>query len=346
MRRFTASTFLLAALATSACDIPTGLPKWDTTFVVQAEGTSVSIAQFLPSSITLTNNNSAFALSLGSSTFGQTLGALCPPCAAFNGQTVPKPAFTGTFGTSISLPADVASASLASGTVQLSIQNNFSFDPIRPSATARGSLTATVRSGTTTLGTVTLNGTTNALPPGSTTQLTVPLNPGTVSGPLDVTVTLDSPAGDPVVVNTNALFNITATPTNILLSSAQVRVQNRQINAAQVTLNVGNIDQFIVDHVKSGALVLTINNPFNVTGAMTMTIVTGSTTITKTVNIAAGQTTVEVPFTQSELQSILGQSNVTLRLSGPVSSNGNVTVTPTQSLSFTALLRLIIGPEA
>ncbi|HUP90447.1 MAG TPA: hypothetical protein VM100_13905 [Longimicrobiales bacterium] len=338
---------LLAALSATACDIPTGPPKWDSTFVVQSEGTTLSVSQLLPSSVTLANNGTSFALSLSPSTFSQSLGTLCgAPCTAVNGATAPKPSFTGAFNTTIALPADVVSAALTGGSLNLAVTNNFSFDPIRPSATARGSIAITVTSGTVTVGNSTISGTTQALPPGTTTQLQVPLTAGTIAGPLAVTLTVTSPAGDPTQINTASTLSVTATANNLQVSSASVRVQNRQVTATQVNFNVGDIDEFIVDHLKEGALILTINNPFGVTGNLPLTINANGTVVTKSVAIAAGTSTVEVSFTQSELRSILGKSNVTLRIGpGAVNSAANVTVTPNQVLSVSTKLRIVVGPE-
>lgn len=334
----------IVALFVIACDVPTQLPKWDTTFVVQAEGTTLSVGQILPPSVTLTNNNTAFTLSLTPTNFSTSLGSLCQICAPLNGQTAPKPAFTGSFSSTIALPADVTSAALASGTINISIRNGFSFDPLRPSATARGSLAITIRSNNATVGTTTVSGTTTAFPAGTTLNLTVPLIPQTVAGSLDVTVTVDSPTGDPASINTAAQLTATATPTGLIVTSAQVKVTNQRVNAAQQQLNLASIDQFVTDHVKSGALLLTINNPFNVTGTLTLTLTGGTRTITKQIAVGAGQTNVEVTFDQSELQAILGR-NVTMAISGLVSSAGNITVTPGQTLSVTSKLKLVLGPE-
>lgn len=347
MTRLLTRSVLLAAVSAAACDIPTGPPKWDSTFVVQSEGTTLSVGQLLPPSVQLNSTNTAFTLSLSPATFSQTLGSLCgAPCTPLNGLTAAKPAFNGTFSTSIALPADVATAALTGGTLNLAITNNFSFDPLRPSAAARGSLAITVKSGTVTVGSATFSGTTQALPPGTTTQLQVPLTAGTIAGPLDVSLIVDSPAGDPAQINNAATLSVTATPNNLQVASASVRVQNRQVTATQVNFNVSGIDDFIVNHLKEGALILAITNPFGVTGTLPLTINANGTIVTKSVTLAAGTSTVEVVFTQSELKSILGKSNVTLRIGpGAVNSATNVTVTPSQVLSVSTKLRIVVGPE-
>lgn len=336
MSRLFSRALLFASLCNAACDIPTAPPKWDTTFVVQGEGTTLSVAQLLPASVTLANN--AFTLALSPSTFGENLGALCAACSALNGTTAPKPAFTGNMSTTIGLPADVVSAVLTTGTVNLNIANGLSFDPVRPSASATGSIVITITSGSSTLGATTI---TTPIPAGAT-QASVPVA-GTISGPLNVAVVVNSPAGDATQINIASRLAVTATPMNLRVSSASVRVQNRNVNAAQVSLDVGNIDDFVIDNLKEGAFILTVNNPFNVTGNLTLTVLAVPTVITKQLALAAGTSTAEVVFSRNELRQILGKSGVTMRIAGPVTSANNVTVTPTQVLSVSSKLKLVVS---
>lgn len=351
---------VLATVLLSACDIPTELPKWDTTWVVKSESTIVSIDQLLPGPSLVTTGcvagtscTPAFSLRLNPATFSQSLGSLCAACAALNGQTAPKPAFTGSFSTTLSLPSDVAGAALLSGVLLLRVLNGFSFDPLNPSATTSGTISVTVTSGGITVGTGGVIGSTTfpraALPPrGGILDFSIPLNASTISGPLTVTVTVNSPVGDPAQINTSDALSVTATPSNLLVSSAQVRVQNRNITAVSVQLDVNDIDSVITDHIKSGSLLLTINNPFAVSGTLTLTITGGTQPISKPVAVAAGQTTVEVPFTASELRSFVGLGaghNITLSITGPVTAAAPVTVTPTQVLSVSSQLKLVIGPR-
>ena len=343
MTRLLTRGVLLATLCFAACDIPTGLPKWDTTWVVQSEGTTLSVGQLLPSSVQL--NNNAFTLTLSPSNFNTTLGARCGSCAALNGLTGPKPAFTGSFNTSIALPSDVVGAALTSGSVNLVLTNNFNFDPIAPAgAVTAGSITITIKSGTTTLGTAVISGSNTTFAPGTTRPVGISLS-GAISGPIDVTVTVDSPAGSAPATpyNTSATLAATATPTGLSVSSATVRVQSRNVTATQTTIDLSGVDTSISDHVASGSLLLAINNPFNVTGNLTLTISgTSGGNIQKQIALASGQSNLEVAFTGAELRSMLGRK-VTLSINGPVSAASNVTVTPSQTLSVTSKIRLVIS---
>ncbi|MGQ0815978.1 MAG: hypothetical protein ACT4O1_16225 [Gemmatimonadota bacterium] len=339
-----ASAWALLFALTSACDVPTELPKWDTTFVVKSESTTFSVGQILPASVSLANNNSAFSLSLSPSSFSQTLGSLCAACGPLNNQTAPKPAFTQSFSTTVALPTDVRSAALTSGSINISIHNGFSFDPLRPSATARGKLTITITSAGNTIGSSVVDGATTAFPPGSTLPVTVPLTAGSISNSLLITVNVESPAGDPAQINSSQQLTATATPTAVTVSSAQINVTNRQVTAAQSELDLSGIDDFVIDHVKAGALLFAINNPFSVSGTLMLTLTGGDRTITKFVAVAPGQTNVEVPFDASELQAILGHT-ITMTLAGPVNAPAGVTVTPAQVLTVATRLKLILGPE-
>ncbi|MGQ0563388.1 MAG: hypothetical protein ACT443_16145 [Gemmatimonadota bacterium] len=327
-----------------ACDLPTELPKWDTTFVVEGEATTLSVGQILPSSMMPADDNSAFALSLTPTTFSERLAALCAPCVSLNNTTAPKPPFSGTFGASIPLPADVRSAVLTAGAVNITLQNGFSFDPLRPGAATRGDMTIAIRSGGTLVGSTAVSGTTTAFPSGAALQLTVPLTAGTISNALDVSVLVNSPPGDPVQITVNQRLFVTATPTGLRIASARVVVTNRQVTATPVQFDFSEVDEFIIDHVKSGSLLLAIDNPFDVTGNLTLTLTGGDREITKTVAVSGGQTDVEVVFAASELQAILGHI-VVMSLAGPVSAPGEVNVAPAQVVRVASRLKLIIGPE-
>src|SRR5205085_11208465 len=124
-----------------------------------------------------------------------------------------------------------------------------------------------------------VNGTTTSFAPGATLSVPIALTAGSITDALDVTVTIDSPAGDAVLMTTSSEVTATATPSNLVASSAQVRVQNRQITATQVQLDVGNIDSAVPDHLKGGSLIFSISNPFAVPGTLALTIAAGKQTV-------------------------------------------------------------------
>ena len=55
---------------------------------------------------------------------------------AFNGTTVPKPAFTTTLQSEVPFPVDLDSLVLTGGTIPVRVANHLGFDPIRPAAAA------------------------------------------------------------------------------------------------------------------------------------------------------------------------------------------------------------------
>ena len=344
-RRLLRSAIALAAVLTlGACEFPTEAPQFQPRFVVPSETTTLPVTQLLPSSITVVNGT--FQLALTPATINRTLAQLCS-CVVPAGTPVPYPGFTATVATEIALPAEVASAALASGSIALSVQNTFGFDPLNPpGATTAGNMVATIRSGTTTLGTTTITG---PFASGTTKNATVALTPATISGPITISIAITSPAGgllpsNFVTANANGALNVTATPQAIAISSANVAVSNKQISVEAVTLDLSDIDEDIASHAVSGAIILKMSNPFSVGGTLQLRIQGNGVNITKNVTVAAGSTTQRVEFTGPEIRSILGK-DVTLSITGPVTGTGagaTVSVTPTQILSIETSLDLVV----
>jgi hypothetical protein len=125
-----------------------------------------------------------------------------------------------------------------------------------------------------------------------------------------------------------------------------VRVANRAVDAAEVELDLADIDETVSDNAKAGALILTLTNPFAVSGDLSLVITTPGTTVTKSVALTQGTTTTRVEFNEQEIRSILGAS-VRLRATGSVCSAGACTtdVTPSQSVAIASRLELTIGPK-
>jgi hypothetical protein len=298
--------------------------------------------------VTVNAAGDAFVLSLGATTFSQTLGQMCGAvCTVVNGQTVPKPAFTTSFGSTISLPANVAAATLSGGQISVVLTQNLGFDPLRPSSTARGYVVVTATSGSVTLAKDSIPGETTPFASGST--LTRTLSPvGAVSGPITVDVKVFSPAGDPVTVDVSRSVSVTATPVQLRVSQASVSVTNLSVTGQQATLDLGSVDQAVSDHTKAGALLLDIANPFGVGGTMNVVINAPGAAITKQLTLSASATsTARVELTGSEIQSILGKNPVTVTVRGTVSSpSGTATVRPGQTVSIGTRLELTIGPKA
>lgn len=352
-------SFVLLA-AVSACEIPTKLPIWDQTWVIPGDSTRFSVSQLLPSTGEITVSTSGgqpvFALSIPApAAISRSLGQVCSACAAANGTTVPKPAFTISDSTPVTLPTDLVTATIVNGGFTYTITNNFSFDPIRPSAAGApyGYFVIRVMNGATLVALDSVNGSDVAIGKnGATVQRQLPLNVGgsslsiTSSKPVEIYLTLNSPQGDAVTINTSQSFSVAIQPAPIALSQAQVQLSNQTINAAQTTVDLTSVsDQAIVNRVQAGALHLAIDSPFGVQGTLTATFnVPGGAQIVKSIPLSTAATqSVDVALTAAELKSLLGHA-ANLTVSGSVSSpSGSVTLTPTQVLRVTSTFQITLS---
>lgn len=344
-RRLCAPLTAIALVTLAACEVPTSPPRWDTLWIAPGQGTTISAASLLPSQVSTTASGDAFVVDLAPVTTQKSLGEACPACALANGLTLPKPAFTIGMSESIVFPEDLLSVKLANAEIAVSLTHDFGFDPLRPSETARGSIVIEIRSGTTTLTKYTIEGA--SWPAGEALTRVIPVGSADVVGSVQVAITLESPAGDPVVVNTNQSVSATVTPTRVVLSEATVRVESRQIDTEPVDLDVEDIDDAVIDHQKGGALLLDISNPFGVTGQLELMIESPTITIRRPLTLRTGESTERVELSESELGSILGESPVRLSIAGAVSATGpgGISVSPNQSVVVDSRLELTIGPK-
>jgi hypothetical protein len=344
----------------SACEVPTKLPTWDQTWLIPGDSTRVAVSELLPKSGELTVSTSGgqpvFALSVAApAAISRSLGQVCAACAAVNGTTVPKPAFTITDSTGVSLPTDLVAATVVNGGFTYTITNNFSFDPIRPNAAGApyGYFVIRVKNGNTLVALDSVDGAALGIGKnGATFQRSLPLAVGagslaiTSASPLEIYVTLDSPQGDPTTINTNQSFSVAIQPAPIALSQAQVNVTNQSINAAQTSVDLSSVsDQALINRVQGGAVHLVIASPFGVQGTLTATFsAPGAQPIVKTIPLTtAAQQSPDITLTAAELRSLLGQT-ASLSVSGSVSSpSGSVTLTPTQVLRVTSTFEIILS---
>jgi hypothetical protein len=339
--------YLPVLLTLAACNIATdGAPIWDMTWNVPGKSTTIAVSSFLPNGVTSVSNNTLFQASVAApAPITRTLGQDCPDCVPANGQNTAKPAFTATFGSNpATLPSAVTSATLVTDTIVVAINNGYGFDPIRPPGGSVGSIQLTATSGTVTLGTVTFSGATQAMPSGTVTTLKVPISGVVSSAGIRVTAVITSPAGSasqPVLINTNQQTTVSpsvkgALSNTVLLNSAIGSVSSQNVTSTS-NLDLSSIDKSVQKRASGGKLFLTVTNPYPVAGTIVLTLSDPSknVSITKTgislpAGSAPGTATALAPitFTQSEIQSMLG-SNLTLTVTGPVSSTGAITVTPT-----------------
>jgi hypothetical protein len=344
MPNFRARLSLAAVAVLVACDVPTAAPIYDTLWNLPGKSTSISVNSLLPSGVQIAQGNSAFqvAVTPTTSTIARQLGQDCSACVVSHGQTTSKPAFIGGGTSSIAFPATVGSATLVRDTMNVSIANAFNFDPIRPSATVRGYLLITVKNGSTIVGRDSIDGSSTALPAGSTTARKIPLA-GTIVGAsgLQIVTTLNSPVGDPVAIDMTRLLTVTGGVGTFFVSSAQVSVANQSVTTTPTELDLSGIDSSITDRANGGSLVLTIVNPLNVTGNLAINFGGASTPLTKSVPLAAGTSTPSVTFTKSELNALFGRK-LMIGYSGTLSGS-NVTVAPGLVVSVSSRLQVAIA---
>jgi len=344
MRRLRASLGLVALAVVSACDIPTRAPIYDTEWSVPGKSAQISVNALLPTGVSSMADNSAFrvAVSPSSSAITRQLGQDCSACAAANGFVVPKPSFVGGGATSLTLPTSISSVTLVRDTVTLTISNGYNFDPIRPSATALGYLTIVVTNGSTVVGRDSIDGATSSLAAGATVTRKIPLN-GTINAAsgLQFATTLSSPLGDPVAIDMSRTVSVSANLSALFVSQAQVSIANQQVSSSSTDLDLTGVSESVTKRASGGSLQLSIDNPFTVSGNLTLEFTGGDGVVTKSVPLAAGSTTPVVSFTKEELNQLLGHE-ITISYSGSVNGS-SVMVRPGQTVTVSSRLQVAIN---
>lgn len=331
---------LVAGLA--GCGVPTDLADWDMTWSVPTSGTTISVNSLLPSGVSASGN--VFAVSVPATTITRRLSDDCSACAAANGLTVPKPAFTGSGTSTATLPSAITTATLGANTLNVTLRHGYSFDPLRPSAAARGWLRLVVTSNGVVIGRDSINGATTAFPSNTTLTRTLTLAGDVARSGVVVTSTLDSPAGDAALMQSDATLSATATFSTLTVSRATVALTSQSITSDPTSLDLRDIDSGIRDRAQGGKLTLTINNPFAATGALSLNFTGGSQPITKAIQLGTGTSTQEITLSKAELRALFGY-NVTLRATGQVNGS-SVTVTPGQTASVASRLQFTFTREA
>ena len=338
-----AHVILAGALLLGACEIPTEAPIVEQRWIIPVDETTISVNELLPNDVIV--NGSNFEVSVDPISTAEDLGTLCAMCAALNLTTAPKPAFTHSFTTDQTLPADVQAAVIASGNIDISVTHNLGFDPIQPPGGSTGTLTITARNGTggATIGQVTVDGASEAFAPGSTVVKSMALSASAIGGTVELEISVNSPAGgagvaDWVPINTSNTVTASATVNNLLVSSASVNVESQSVDFDPVDLDVEGIGAEVTDRIIQGTIILDVVNPFGVSISGNVNI--GPTS--KSFSISAGATSeVSISYTGDELKSFLGQAGVTFSGSG-TASGGLITVTPAQVMTIEATLALTI----
>lgn len=335
--------FAAGALSLSACDVPTALPRWDTTWAVPVDAMELGVASLLPSGVTLTPDGKAFELKVDGLRLVEPLGAICADCWALEGQTAPKPPFLSVLRADVTFPADVASASIVGGDARLELFQNFGFDPIRPSASSRGSIRVVMTSAGDTLAVGSIDGGAEAFPSGTHKVLSIPFRKGELRDSVKLSVIIDSPAGDLIRIDNASRFELSLAPSPIRISEARVRVDALAVTMKETTFEVVGGDA-LVNRIRNGTLTLDIDNPFQVGGSFSFALSAPGVSAVRKVVLQPGHATSRLEFTGQELQSILQGEKAALSATGTVSATGGtVAIRPDQVMKAKSQFELTIA---
>lgn len=356
--RTTARLAVLAGCAVFAlgCEVPTGLPTWNTVWQVPADSAEVTVASLLPSSVSIVDVSAgmkAFSFSLPAATTSTTLGETCYACASQPGQRIAKPEFTLADSATVNMPTDVITADIIGGAIDYTLTNGFDFDPLNPGP-SRGWMRILVTSGNEVIARDSVNGSSLALPAGGETNRSISLNaspssPIKLNGPVTVVATLFSPAGDSVTINTSELFSVSASAHDIRISQVAVNVPTTTFTPQHGTVDLSGLDEASAGKISGGALILTVINPFAVGGSLSLDIkAPDGAHVTKgfTLNVGgagSAASVIRLGLSTAEINSLVGQKDVAITISGSVSSpDGAVTVTPAERMAISTLVEATI----
>ena len=341
MMRRSMAMLALTGAAVAACDVLTEPPLLEQTWVVPGETVELSVAELLPSGISLTADTSAFIAEVPGASVVLSLDEMCgPECDPIFGSSiaVPKPAFGDTITTTTALPADLVSAVLAGGSFDVTLGHNFDFDPLRPSSDTtadRGHIRIRVLSSGNTVAETMIDGETQAFPADSTIFRSLEIEPVEVSDTLNVEVQIYSPAGDDTVLEASDTLGVSLAPATLEIAEASVALGAITMDPTSTEMDFGiDPEGAVVDQIQSGALRFRVQNPFSVTGELDIAFQLPTGTITRTLDVFADSSyTARLEFTGDELREILSAEAVELVSSGTVTAvDGTLTVTPRQEL--------------
>jgi hypothetical protein len=324
-------------------------PRFEETWNLPGPDTRMSVADLLPSGVTIKPDSSAFTLTIDSTTFQAQLGPNCAACGPLNGTNAIKPAFSMQPGNSTALPADIVSAAIIAGQIQIKLTNNLTFDPLYVStgggSPPQGHLVIVVRSGSVVLGrdsirgAAAVSGVNMPFNPGSTLTRNIALSTGTVTTNLTVDVSMSSPAGDHLVpIDISKTFNASATVPNLEVASVSMNVTNQTFDTeAADEIEMPATGDFIVGL----GMDMTITNPFpGLNGGLGMEFSWGpgpsDKVSTDPITLPNGTAVRQVRLDSAKTQQLLNASeNVSIKLTGSVNSVAPITVTPKQEVSIT-----------
>lgn len=347
LRALPAFAAAVALLATAGCDLPTVAPIVEQRWIVPGETSRIAVATLLPAGVSILSDSSGFTVNADMATVARPLSADCALCVIGNGFTGLKPAMVVNASMTTQLASDISSATLTSGSIALSITNNYTFDPLRPNGSVGpfGTAVITVSSGINVLGTLTLDGSAHAIAAnGGKLDVSIPLVGGISGGtPVSVSMSVNSPQGAAVAMDASRTITANATPTNLKVANALISVAGRTLTSTS-DVDFSDVGDGIADRTQKGALLLNIDNPFAVTSTLSVRLQSeGGELIVKSVPLGTGRTSHSIEFSREELKKLFGH-NVHVTISGLASASaGPVSVTPKQAVVVTMRFDLTLS---
>ena len=275
----------------------------------------------------------SIAVSVEPMCFQWTLQKLCPECSV--GQ--PIPALDTVREQTWRLPPEVASVRISSGTVELSLEHDLGFTPIRSGELQVVALS--IGSGAVAEEELLRLPLDRDLVSGTPVSFSVDFDqhPITVSGGLTLRFEIDAAGGSAqdVVADLAATIEARATVQSLMIDSAVLRVADLELGGEPQEFDLGDADDVdeLIERFQQGTATMTISNGFPV--AISGTITLGETERAIAVE-AGGSTKVSISYSQAELQALL-DGTVTYSWSGAVTSDGEQT--------FDASMKLTIGVQ-
>lgn len=315
----------LLALPLLGCEIPSGLPEWESTWEVPGDSLRLAVAGLLPPGV-VQEGDSTFVVTPPPFVVRAALSDLCSPCAGLGGIVLPKPAIQGTLVDRGDLPADVLGVTLQSGAVDFRVTNGLGFDPLRPGGTSPGSIRLILRSHPDgrVLADTLLSGAHHALPPGGSLRAGVTLNAGWVGSGVVGEVRFDSPAGGTALLRGSDAFQVEVVPGELRVTEARVEAGGRALDPTSGGLGSGGVDEGILERVQGGTLRMEVDNPFGVGAELVVRLhAPGDEGVERTVRVAPDGGMALVDYTGAELRRILGRDVARWTVSGAVDAGGN-----------------------
>lgn len=304
------------SLAT-ACDVPTDAPVWDTLWSLTVGDISLSPADLFPDDVDLTGTTFGFPVPPTLST--SPLETFCPDCeegssahAGLDGEI-----FIASF-----ISGAIREADLSGGHIRVTLEHEWTFDPLRPAGDETGRIVITAEDGSDPpriLAEAILDGADTDFPSRVVRTVELTSGPTPFTGGGRVRVRLTGPAGPSAgPLETQAPLRVALTDGVLEANWVEFTVRDEETVSDAVTLDLTDVDPDVDEHVLAGGFILKTSNTLDAGLAGTLEVLpVGSTLITKTLAIPKGDETQLVELTAEEVHEVVG-ARVIVRARGRI----------------------------